>query len=516
MKRETFFEKFEQFADAPGAVGKMRELVLQLAVRGQLVPQDQQDEPAAKSLEKLVTHNGSKGAAKSFAANEPIELLFEIPASWEWARFGDIVRIRTGKLDANAAVAGGAYPFFTCSKTASQIATYSFDTSAVILAGNGDFNLKSYSGKFDAYQRTYVIEPIGWDLSFCFWLISAQIKRITDNQRGSAIPYLRLRDIADPLVPFPPLAEQKRIVAKVDELMTLCDRLEAQQQERETRHTAIARASLARFAGAPTPTNLQYLFHPSYTITPADLRKSILTLAVQGKLVPQDPNDEPAERSLRRYGVDMERWAVETRDVRQDVPSSWVWIRFAGVGEQRLGKMLDAQKNRGESKPYLRNTNVQWMRFDLDDVKVMRVEEREGEELRLKHGDLLICEGGEPGRCAIWRDEVSEMFFQKALHRVRPCEAIESEYLALNLQIDCRNGVLATYYTGATIKHLTGRSLSGYPIPIPPLAEQRRIVAKVDQLMTLVDQLEAQLATSRATAANLLSALVAELTAASA
>ena len=101
-------------------------------------------------------------------------------------------------------------------------------------------------------------------------------------------------------IPLPPLAEQKRIVAKVDELMALCDRLEAQQQERETRHAALARASLARFADAPTPANLKFLFHKSYTIAPADLRKSILTLAVQGKLVPQDPNDEPAEQLLSR------------------------------------------------------------------------------------------------------------------------------------------------------------------------------------------------------------------------
>jgi type I restriction enzyme S subunit len=105
-----------------------------------------------------------------------------------------------------------------------------------------------------------------------------------------------------------------------------------------------------------------------------------------------------------------------------------------------------------------------------------------------------------------------EMYFQKALHRVRPCSAILPEYLALNLQIDCRNDVLSGYFTGATIKHLTGRSLSQYPIPIPPLAEQHRIVAKVNELMALVDKLEAQLTASRVAATTLMEAFVAELT----
>ena len=108
--------------------------------------------------------------------------------------------------------------------------------------------------------------------------------------------------LKEQMIPLPPLAEQKRIVAKVDDLMALCDRLEAQQQQRQTRHADLARASLARFAAAPTPANLHFLFHKSYTISPADLRKSILTLAVQGKLVPQDAKDEPAEKLLERIG----------------------------------------------------------------------------------------------------------------------------------------------------------------------------------------------------------------------
>ena len=229
----------------------LRKSILTLAVQGKLVPQDPNDEPAETAIEKIASLNNSERTPKLFAEEESTELPFAVPDSWKWVRFGNLVRIRTGKLDANAAVDGGAYPFFTCSKTPSKIATYSFDTSAVILAGNGDFNLKSYSGKFDAYQRTYVIEPLGWELGFCFWLISAQIKRITDNQRGSAIPYLRLGDIADPPVPFPPLAEQRRIVAKVEQLMALVDALETQLSASRATAANLLSALVAELTGTP-------------------------------------------------------------------------------------------------------------------------------------------------------------------------------------------------------------------------------------------------------------------------
>jgi type I restriction enzyme S subunit len=287
------------------------------------------------------------------------------------------------------------------------------------------------------------------------------------------------------------VTEQTRIVHKVNELMMLCDKLETQQLERARLVPLLSQASHNCFAAAPTATNLDRIFDQVGNISPEDIHKTILTFAVRGLLVPQNSQDEPSTVSLERVSVDIRKWAVEHLDERYPVPNSWGWLQFGGVGEQRLGKMLDAQKNKGQLKPYLRNTNVQWLVFDLNDVKEMRIEKEEEAELRLRYGDLLVCEGGEPGRCAIWKDEVQEMYFQKALHRVRPCEALLPEYLALNLQIDCKNGVLASYFTGATIKHLTGRSLSLYSIPVPPLDEQRRIIAKVDQLMALVNTLDA-------------------------
>ncbi|TLD72472.1 restriction endonuclease subunit S [Phragmitibacter flavus] len=528
MKLETFFNKFDQFADAPNAVVKMRELVRHLAVTGTLVEQDESDESALALLDKIAAYKtalSKKGKLRGPTTVSPMSTDTNtrvLPLSWTWVRFGEIMVNRDGERipvsKEERTTKAKTYDYYGASGVIDKIDGYLFD-KPLLLIGEDGANLINRStpiafmarGLYWVNNHAHVLDGISEDF---LRYIELHINAINLEPyvTGSAQPKMNQAKMNSIPIALPPLAEQKRIVAKVDELMALCDRLEALQEERETRHATLARASLARFAEAPTPANLDWIFHPSYPIPPADLRKAILTLAVQGKLVPQDPNDEPAELALQTCGVDTQRWVVARTEKRQDVPSSWTWLRFAGVGEQRLGKMLDVQKNRGVSKPYLRNTNVQWMRFELDDIKEMRVEEREEDELRLKHGDLLICEGGEPGRCAIWRDDAPEMYFQKALHRVRPCDEILSEFLALNLQIDCRNEVLAGYFTGATIKHLTGRSLRAYPIPIPPLAEQRRIVAKVEQLMALVDALETQLAASRATAANLLSALVAELT----
>jgi type I restriction enzyme S subunit len=117
---------------------------------------------------------------------------------------------------------------------------------------------------------------------------------------GMTVQSLKYDEFANQVFPLPPLAEKKRIVAKVDELMSICDALESQQQERELRKSVLVRSSLSRFAEAPTPENLGYLFHKSYDIPPSELRKSILTLAVQGKLVPQDPNDEPARHIVKK------------------------------------------------------------------------------------------------------------------------------------------------------------------------------------------------------------------------
>lgn len=165
----------------------------------------------------------------------------------------------------------------------------------------------------------------------------------------------------------------------------------------------------------------------------------------------------------------------------QDLPEGWQRKRLSEIAECKLGKMLDAQKNEGVERPYLRNISVQWGHFDLRDLKEMRIKDSETQRFEVRRGDLMMCEGGEPGRCAIWdRDE--RIFFQKALHRIRPTEAVSATYLQRYIAFAAQAGSLERHLTGTTIKHLPGNKLAAIDIPLPPVAEQREIVRRASEL----------------------------------
>lgn len=164
------------------------------------------------------------------------------------------------------------------------------------------------------------------------------------------------------------------------------------------------------------------------------------------------------------------------------------------IAELRLGKMLDAQKNKGKPYPYLRNPNVQWMRVDLSALKNMPFEDHELDRYGLRAGDVVICEGGEAGRAAVWDGSVPDMKIQKAIHRVRVGKHLDSRFLVHRLMYDYFRGSLSDYYTGATIKHLTGQDLARYEFPLPPLDEQRRIAAILDAADSLRAKRRAALA----------------------
>ena len=154
---------------------------------------------------------------------------------------------------------------------------------------------------------------------------------------------------------------------------------------------------------------------------------------------------------------------------------SWEKVRLGDVTDSCLGKMLDQEKNKGDYHPYLANINVRWGSFDLENLSQMRFEDDEQERYGLKYGDLIICEGGEPGRCAIWKDAIPNMKIQKALHRVRVHDCLDYRYLFYWFLWAGKRGALEQYFTGATIKHMPGQKLKNVMIDKPPIETQRRI-----------------------------------------
>ena len=154
---------------------------------------------------------------------------------------------------------------------------------------------------------------------------------------------------------------------------------------------------------------------------------------------------------------------------------SWEKVKLGDVTDSCLGKMLDQVKNKGEYQPYLANVDVRWGSFNLENLSLMRFEAGEQERYGLQYGDLVICEGGEPGRCAIWKDQIPGMKIQKALHRVRVHDCLDYRYLYYWFLLAGKTGELEQYFTGATIKHMPGEKLKSVIITKPPIEVQRKI-----------------------------------------
>lgn len=166
---------------------------------------------------------------------------------------------------------------------------------------------------------------------------------------------------------------------------------------------------------------------------------------------------------------------------------SWTRKPLAQLADLCLGKMLDEKKNKGDPMPYLANVNVRWGAFDLDILREMRFEPHEMERYGLKYGDIVMCEGGEPGRCAIWKDETPGMMIQKALHRIRPNAELDYRFLYYVFLLKGRNDGFSGLFTGSTIKHLPGQNLAKVEVSYPPRPEQERIA---DTLFAYDDLIE--------------------------
>ncbi|HQF54666.1 MAG TPA: restriction endonuclease subunit S [Fibrobacteria bacterium] len=518
MNLETFFEKFDLFADCPNAVQKMRDVVLFLAVQGKLteqLPEENVDSQLA-CLRKFVELNEIE--LNDSSRDAP----FVVPTNWSWSLVGETMNMINGRAFKPSEWTTSGVPIIRIQNLNKDSAAFNFcqiEVDKKVHVNTGDL-LISWSGtpgtSFGAFvwdrgfaylnQHIFRCELADgvFDRDFLKLAINSRLdEMIAQAQGGVGLRHITKGKLEQIQLPLPPLAEQKRIVAKVDELMALCDALEAQQKERENKRAQLAKASLAAFADAPSPTSLELLFHPSFSIDPTDLRKSILTLAVQGKLVPQDPRDEPAtalvanesEETCSDCLCDNELFAI---------PESWIWAEFSQVA--------DIASNLVDPKCF--PTAIHLAPDNIEKAT----------------GRLLPCR-------TVSEDEVkssNHQFFagQIIYSKIRPnlskvvvvdfdglCSA---DMYPINARID--SGYLLQYMlsesflvqavktdTRIAMPKINQTELKRIRVSVPPLAEQKRIAAKVSELMALVDRLEAKIVASREVASRLLETMVVEL-----
>ena len=253
------------------------------------------------------------------------------------------------------------------------------------------------------------------------------------------------------------------------------------------------------------------------------LRQKILDLAIRGQLVPQDNNDEPASILLEKIRAEKQT-LIEQKKIKKDkkssyitcdlspyqkytehfangsskditdeipfdIPKNWAWCRLGEIGVSELGKTLNSNKDTGELTPYLCSINIHWTCINLEEVKKTRFTKEEQRKYILLKNDLLVCEGGDIGRCFVWNFPIP-MYYQNALHRIRFYNEINPFFFKFAIEYYKNIHILDKYSKGVTIKHLTKTALHSICFPLPPLLEQHRIVEKIEELLALVDDLE--------------------------
>jgi len=544
MDAQQFLAEFGHIANAPGGIERLRELVLHLAVTGKLVEQNATDECAKELLARMrqyasVGNPKKRGRASKKVNSKQLYADGDMPPNWVFVELGELGDWGAGSTPSrrNSSYYGGTIPWFKSGELKADYITSSEEFVSELALKEcslrlnipGDVLIAMYGAnigqtsivgvKSTTNQAVCACTPHnGLNNRFLLLTLRAIKNYFIGLGAGGAQPNISKEKIVATCIGLPPSEEQSRIVAKLDELMALCDTLEAQQQARRELQNKLRQSTLQAVANATSPHELQTtwarladnfgrLFHAPEDLIDLDqcikqlALKGLLSVWAEGEMV----NSEIAE--LTRVSTA----AVPDAEMDWSIPDHWVWARCAWLGEARLGKMLDAAKNKGDFRPYLRNINVRWGRFDLSDVFQMRIEKHELSKVSVRKGDLVICEGGEPGRAAVWSGE-EEFVIQKALHRFRCNEHVLPEYMLFCLEHDYFSGRLSRYFTGATIKHLTGRALAEYPIPLPPVDEQKRILVAAHELMHSVATLKERLIAGNRCAAAFAAASVSSLT----
>ena len=504
---------------------QLKNSILQWAIQGKLVPQDPNDEPASVLLDKIrqekerlikekkikrdknasIIYRGEDNSyyEKMLATGEvkciDEEIPFEIPQGWEWERFGNIMinkdSERVPLSVAQRQQLKKTYNYYGASGVIDKVDKYLFDKD-LLLIGEDGANLINRStpiafiakGKYWVNNHAHVLDVCsGMALSYVALFINAI--SLVDYVTGTAQPKMNQEKMNSILFAIPPVKEQYRILEKMSKVDAFVDKYASLQ------------------------TKLDSLDNSVYEL----LRKSILQEAIQGKLVPQIASEGTAQKLLEQIKEEKLKLVKEgklkksalttstifrgddnkyyekigkkcvniTEEIPFEIPASWTWCHLNDIAESDLGKTMNKGQNAGELVPYLCSINVYWNKIDLSKIKHAQFTEIELAKYLLQKNDLLICEGGDIGRAAIW-DINETMYYQNALHRVRFYGKIFPKFFLYILSLYKALGLLDKKSKGMTIKHFTKSALNSIVIPLPPLLEQKRIIEKIEQLMQLL------------------------------
>lgn len=515
---------------------QLKNSILQMAVQGKLVPQNPNDKPASVLLQRIKAEKQElikagkikkdkksseifRGATHNlpYAYCEQIgkeirdisdEIPFEIPESWEWVRLGFIGDWGSGATPSrtNKEYYGGNIPWLKTgdlndgiiTNIPEKITELALEKTSVRLNPVGSVLIAMYGatiGKLGILnipattnQACCACLPILVNNNYLFYFLMSHKESFTKKAEGGAQPNISKEKIISTLFPLPPLAEQKRIVAKIEQLIPYIEKYE----KAETQLTALNKSF------------------------PDMLKKSILQEAVQGKLVPQNPDDEPASVLLERIRAEKQELikqgkikknknesVIITRDkipyeiidgkerciadeVPFEIPDSWCWCRLGTIFQHNTGKTLNSSNHQGTMMQYITTSNLYWDRFELDKLREMLFTDSEVEKCTVTKGDLLVCEGGDIGRAAIWNYDYP-MRIQNHIHRLRSYAPVEVYFFYYVFYLYKRAGLIGG--KGIGIQGLSSNAIDKLLIPLPPLAEQKKIVAKTEELMQYCDKL---------------------------
>ena len=557
MNADQLLAHYEMVTDAPDAIPRLRRFILDLAVRGKLVEQDPVDEPASELLKRIETVKA--GLVKAKAIRKPKLLAgfekypYDLPPSWRWTRMRQVTSDR-GQAVPDA-------PFTYIDVTAIDKEN-GFVADPKVLQANeapsrarkivrqGDviyscvrpylLNVAIVESDFDpapiASTAFAILNGHGLVLPPYLWIVLRSpfmVECVEVDMRGQAYPAINDSDFSVLPFPLPPLAEQHRIVAKVDELMALCDRLAAARARREATRDRLAAASLARL-NAPDPDPAVFQSHSKFaldnlaplTTRPDEikqLRQTILNLAVRGKLVEQDTADEPASELL--YTLEQKRKQLvadnklrkskslappTSEDTEFELPPGWAISLLGTVFDVRDGTH-DTPKYVDDGYPLITSKNLSSGSLSFEDVKFIGEADQNkiSERSLVERDDILLAMIGSIGNPVIV--DTDRIFSIKNVALFKYVDRLKSspEYLRYFL-INASNH-MKNLAAGGLQPFVSLGFLRSYPIPLPPLAEQRRIVTKVDELMTLCDRLEAALDTADTTRQRLFEAMLHEV-----